>query len=129
MYEHRYQKEFGHIIKLAWNIFTSERGGMRMLYLYALIQFAGLANRRGYPAIADFLRRFIPQHGVEGAISSLLRTDYQFVVTEAGGCAIDIDREEELDAATARFEEWRAIQSERAVKLYGRRTLAAGSPE
>ena len=42
------------------------------------------------------------QEQVEAAISSLLRTDYGFVVTEAGGCAVDIDSEEELDAARAR---------------------------
>ena len=129
MYEHRYQKEFGHILKLAWTIFTVERGGVRILFLYALIHLAGVANRHGYPGIADVLRRFVPRRAVERAISSLLRTDYQFVVTEAGGCAVDVDSEEDLDAVAACFEKWRALQAEKAAKLYGQPTLQPGNPK
>jgi GTP:adenosylcobinamide-phosphate guanylyltransferase len=126
MYEHRYQKEFGHIVRLAWTILTNERGGLRVLFLYLLIHIAGVANRRGHPGIADFFRRFVPQEKVERAISALLRTDYGFVVTEAGGCAVDVDNEQELEASRARFEEWRAAQVEKAEKLYGRPALPSG---
>jgi len=129
MYEHRYQKEFGHIAGLAWRILRSEQGGLRTLFLYLLVHLAGLANRNGFRRLADLLRRFVPLAAVERSVSSLLRTDYRFVVTEAGGCAIDIDNEKEYEAATARFQEWSKLQADKAERLYGRAALPEGDGE
>jgi len=126
MYEHRYQKEFGHILKLASFILTREPGAVHILLLYSLIHLAGVANRRGFPRVADFFRRFVSLAGVERAISSLLATDYRFVVTEAGGCAIDIDKEDEYAAAKASFREWQEAQNAKAEELYGAPRLPAG---
>jgi hypothetical protein len=54
---------------------------------------------------------------IEKGCGSLLRTRFRFVVTEVGGAAIDIDTEEDYEAANARFAEWRAAQEERAGAL------------
>jgi hypothetical protein len=129
MYEHRYQKEFVHIARLAWTILTSEQGGWRILFLYFLIHLAGVANRHGFQRISDAFRRFVSLEAVERAISSLLRTDYRFAITEAGGCAIDIDKECEYDAAEQRFDEWSAAQIEKAERLYGPPPLTPGEVE
>jgi hypothetical protein len=59
-------------------------------------------------------------------VSGLLRADFRLVVTEGGGCAIDIDTEAEYDAARQRWAEWRAAQEERAARLYGPSALDAG---
>ena len=117
MYEHRYQKEFGNIARLAWTILRSEHGGFQILFLYLLIHLASVADRRGFQKIADGVRRFVSMGAVERAISSLLRTDYRFVITEAGGCAVDVDKECEFDVAELRFDEWSAAQAERAERL------------
>jgi len=127
MYEHRYQKEFGHIVRLAWQIMRSESGGWHVLYLYLLIHLAGVTNRHGLRRVADFFRRFVAIGAVERAVSSLLRTDYRFVVTEAGGCALDIDNEHEYDVAKLRFEEWYAAQTAKAEALYGPPSLPPGA--
>jgi GTP:adenosylcobinamide-phosphate guanylyltransferase len=119
MYEHRYQKEFWHIVRLAWTILRSEQGGFRILLLYCLMHVAGVANRHGFRAIANAVRRFVSLTDVERSISSLLRTDYHFVITEVGGCAVDIDNEQEYDVATLRFAEWSAAQAEKAERLLG----------
>lgn len=129
MYEHRYQKEFGHIIRLAGTILRDERGGFHVLFLYLLIHLAGIANRHGLRGVSNLLRRFVPIHAVEQAISSLLRTRYRFVFTEAGGCAVDIDRDQEFDVAKLRFDEWSAAQAEKAARLYGANALASGEGE
>jgi hypothetical protein len=129
MYEHRYQKEFGHIVRLAGRILRSEQGGLRILFLYLLIHLAGMSNRHGMRGLANVLRRFVPMAAVEQAISSLLRTRYRFVSTEAGGCAVDIDNDLEYDVATRRFDEWSADQARKAEELYGGKTLAAGRSE
>ena len=126
MYEHRYQKEFGHIARLAWTILRSEQGGIRIVFLYLLIHLAGVANRHGLRGVANLVRRFVSMASVERSISSLLRTQYRFVITEAGGCAIDIDKEDEYDAATQRFDEWFAAQAEKAERLYGPLSLSPG---
>jgi hypothetical protein len=129
MYEHRYQKEFVHIARLAWTILRSEQGGWRILFLYLLIHLAGVANRHGFQRISDALRRVVSMEAVERAISSLLSTDYRFTITEAGGCAIDVDKECEYDAAEQRFDAWSAAQAEKAERLYGLPPLPPGGAE
>jgi hypothetical protein len=129
MYEHRYQKEFGNIVRLAWTILRSEQGGIRILFLYLLIHIAGIANRNGFSGIANAVRHFVPMRTVEESISSLLRTRYRFVVTEAGGCAVDIDKDREYRVANERYEEWSRTQAEKAERLYGRGALPPGGGE
>jgi hypothetical protein len=126
MYEHRYQKEFGHIARLAWDILRSEQGGPKTLFLYVCIHLAGVANRHGFTRVANVLRRLVSLPAIERAIGSLLRTDYRFVTTEAGGCAVDIDNEQEYAVATQRFDEWSAGQAEKAARLYGPIALRLG---
>jgi GTP:adenosylcobinamide-phosphate guanylyltransferase len=126
MYEHRYQKEFWHIARLAWTILRSEQGGLQALRLFLLIHLAGVADRHGFQRIADFFRRFVSLEKVERVLSTLLRTDYRFVVTEVGGCAVDVDRECEYDVVQQRFDDWSAAQAERAERLYGPLPLPPG---
>jgi len=129
MYELRYQKEFANIAKLAWTILRSEQGGLRILFLYLLVHLAGVLNRNGFRGLADKLRKFVSLERVEACISTLLRTDYRFVITEAGGCALDIDNQQEYEASAARFREWTETQAVRAEKLYGPPRLAPGKVE
>lgn len=125
LYENRYQKEIGNIIKLAWKLLRTEQGGLRLLFLYVLMHLASIADRHGWRRLSDRLRRGIPAKRIEGILSLLLRTRLRFCVTDVGGCAIDIDNEPDYDAAAVRFEEWRSAQRERAERLYGRLSLPA----
>jgi hypothetical protein len=61
----------------------------------------------------------VPTSRVEDCLSRLLRGSFRLVITSCGGCAIDIDKEDEYDAALARYDEWSASQRDRAAKLYG----------
>lgn len=119
MYEYRYQKEFGNIAKLAWRLVRSEKGGLRIAFYYGLMVLAGTLDRRGWRRLADLVRRAVSVKKVESVLSGLLGTRFRVLVTDVGGCAIDIDKESEYDAARARFEEWRASQRERAERLHG----------
>jgi hypothetical protein len=89
----------------------SERGGFTVLDYYGLMHLAGFLDRRGIRRIADRVRRWIPLARIELGCSTLLRGDFQFVVTEGGGCAVDIDNEHDYDVAAARYEEWRKDSS------------------
>ena len=127
MYEHRYQKQVGQMIALAWRLLRVEGGGLGILYFYALMQLAAIADRWGLRRLADGLRSRLPLARIERGVSRLLRTDFRFVVTEAGGCAVDLDNERDYDAARARFESWREAQRCRAEALYGPAALPEGA--
>jgi GTP:adenosylcobinamide-phosphate guanylyltransferase len=118
MYEHRHQREFGQILALAWRLLRSE-GGLGVVGYFLLMHLAGLADRWRFVRLADALRRLIPTERVERGVSLLLRGSFRLIVTHAGGCAVDIDTEEDFDAATLRFEAWRKAQRERAARIYG----------
>jgi len=127
LYEHRYQKEIGNILRLAWKLLRTEQGGARLLFYFALMHLASIADRRGWRWLADRLRRGLPMRRIETALSLLLRTRMQFTVTDLGGCGIDIDNEHDYDAASVRFEEWYAAQAARALALHGPAELPAAS--
>ncbi len=129
MYRNRFQRELGSIVAMAWRLLTSERGGFGLLYYYFLMHCAGVVDRRGYRRLADVLRRFVPIARVESGCSDLLRASFRFVVTEAGGAAIDIDNEHDYDVAKLRYAEWSKLQAGRAEQLYGAPALGPGDPE
>ena len=129
MYQNRFQREFGSVVALAWRLLTSERGGLSLLYYYLLMHCAGVVDRRGYRRLADALRRFVPLARVEAGCSDLLRASFRFVVTDAGGAAIDIDNEHDYDVAKLRYAEWSKQQADRAEQLYGAPALGSGEAE
>jgi hypothetical protein len=119
MYEHRYQKQLWPILGLAWRLLTSEGGGFRLLWNFLLLQIAGIANRAGWLRLSDAIRMRLPFAKVERLMSRLMSTDFRFVSTEVGGCAVDVDNEEDYDATRARFHEWYPAQLARGEALYG----------
>lgn len=128
MYEHRYQKQIGQMLTLGWRLLTIEEGGPSILYYYVLMHLAGIADRRGWRRLADWLRDRIPMARIEKGISGLLRTRFRFVVTEGGGCAVDLDNEEDYEAARACLEPWLARQRARVATVYGPVPLPEGLP-
>ena len=119
MYEHRHQRQFWHMGALAWKVFFSRAGGPLIVFLYMLMHLAGLADRWKWRALADRLRGWVTLQRNEQVISRLLDARFRFLATEAGGCAIDVDTEQEYDAVRENFEAWSRAQAERAEALYG----------
>jgi hypothetical protein len=131
MYRHRHQRELRPILALAWRLLTSERGGLTLVAYYCLMHLAGFADRHGLGPVADLVRRFIPIARMERACGELLRTRFRFVVTEIGGCAVDVDNEHDFEVARERYAEWTKAQRERAQALRGPRPageLGGGAP-
>jgi GTP:adenosylcobinamide-phosphate guanylyltransferase len=127
LYEHRYQKEFGNIVRLAWKLLRTEQGGVQIVFYYLLMHLAGIADRRGWRAVADRIRRGLPFRRIEAALSLLLRAQLRFVVTDIGGCGVDIDNEHDYDAARVRYDEWATAQAARGVERHGPLPLPAPS--
>lgn len=118
MYRHRHMREFGNMIGLGSRLFFRE-GGIAILFFYMLMHFGGLADRWGWRRIAHFISRGVSLKTNEWGISKLLACNFRFVVTPLGGCAIDVDTEEEYDQVQAHFEKWSAIERERAEAMFG----------
>lgn len=127
MYEHRYQKELFHALALAWRILTYEGGGISLVVYYAVMHLAGLADRARMRGLADKLRRFVSFARLDRACSQLLDTRFRLIVTEVGGCGIDIDNERDVDTARERFEEWSKQQAQHAAELHGPALLPASA--
>jgi CTP:molybdopterin cytidylyltransferase MocA len=126
MYEHRHQKEFWNMAVLAWKLFFSRAAGPWIVLLYLVMHMAGLADRWGMRGLADRLRGFVTIERNEAVVGRVLDTRFRFVITQAGGCAIDVDTDEEYDTVRARFDEWMQAQEARAEALYGAPALPAG---
>ncbi len=119
MYEHRHQREFWNMAVLAWKLFFSQAGGPRIAFLYGVMHLASWLDRWKMSGIADRLRGYVTIARNEETICRVLDTRFRFVVTHAGGCAIDVDTDAEYDVVQEHFEEWRAAQAARAEALYG----------
>ena len=117
MYEHRHQRSFWNMWALGFRILMSQGGGVRIGWGYALIHLGGLADRWGFSHLADWLRTRNTLARAEEGVSRLLQTRCRFVITELGGCAIDVDTEEEYDAVRERFQEWTTALNNRAKAL------------
>ena len=119
MYEYRHQRRFWNMLALGWRVLAVTRGGFAVLFFYGLMHLAGLADRCGLRALADWIRTYVSLERTEKILARMLQTTFRFVTTEVGGCAIDVDDEHEYDVVRARFEEWSAAQAARAEQLYG----------
>ncbi len=127
MYEHRHQRQFWHMGALAWKVFFSRGGGPVIVLLYGMMHLAGLADRWKMRALADRLRGWVTLRRNEEVISRLLDAHFCFVASQVGGCAIDVDTEQEYDAVRAHFGRWRQAQAERALALHGPLPAEPGS--
>jgi hypothetical protein len=125
MYENRYQKQLGNALHLAWTIVSDEGGGVRVLFYYTLMHLAGVFDRHGWRRVADATRRLLPIARVERAVSALLDTRFRFVVTEGGGCAVDVDNDRDYDVMRERFDEWRESHARAVEVRYGPPALPA----
>jgi GTP:adenosylcobinamide-phosphate guanylyltransferase len=127
MYEHRYQRQVGQALGLAWRILSDRGGGVRVLFYYGLMHLAGVLDRRGWRRLADAVRRFLPIQRVERACGALLRGSFRFVVTGIGGCALDIDNEQDLDVARQRYAAWASELARVAEEQQGAMGLPPGA--
>ena len=119
MYELRHQRRFWNMFTLAIRLLAARVGGLKIAVIFGIMHVAGIADRNGHTRLARLLSRAVTLEINRSTISRLLDTRFAFVITESGGCGLDIDTEEEYDAVRERFDEWSAAQRSRATALYG----------
>jgi GTP:adenosylcobinamide-phosphate guanylyltransferase len=114
MYEHRYQREFGNMLRLGLRILRREWRNLWVLFFYVLMHLAAVLDRRGYRRAADRVRGRVRIETVERGVSALLRTRFRTVTTGLGGAALDIDNAADLEAADKMFARWKEMQARQA---------------
>jgi hypothetical protein len=117
MYENRYQKELGSMLRLAWRILVREFRNLWVLFYYVALHVAAVLDRRGYTALAARLRTHVPLATIERGIGALLKTRFQVALTGHGGAAMDIDNAEDLEAADKMLLRWKEMQRQMSRQL------------
>ncbi len=118
MYRHRHMREFHNMVGLGGKLLVRE-GGLAILFFYMLMHLGGLADRWGLTWLAWLISRGVGVSTNEWGISKLMKCDFRFVVSEVGGCAIDVDTEDEYDRIERNFETWKRLEDERSASLLG----------
>jgi GTP:adenosylcobinamide-phosphate guanylyltransferase len=111
VYENRYQREIGNMIRLGARILWREYRHLWVLLYYALMHLAAMLDWRGYRRLADRLRSWIPMDRIERGISGLLQTRFRTVVTAFGGAALDVDNDHDLDVVDKMLFPWKERQA------------------
>ncbi len=118
MYRHRHMREFHNMVGLGGKLLVRE-GGLAILFFYMLMHLGGLADRFGLKPLAWLISRGVSLVRNEWGISKLMNCRFRFVVSEVGGCAIDVDTEDEYDRIEGNFDLWMRLEAERAEALLG----------
>ena len=118
MYRHRHMRAFGNMVGLG-SVLLFREGGIAIVFFYLLMHLAGLADRKGWKRIAHFFRYGVTLKVNEWGISKLLDCRFRFSVSEVGGCAIDVDTEEEYELVQRSFARWSELERNRASALLG----------
>jgi len=130
MYEHRKQREFGSMVGLTRRLLMSEEGGGAVAFFFLFVVVSGWLDRQGMRWLADRVRQIVTISRVERAIAKLMKTDLRLIVPEIGGCAVDVDTEEEYDFICANYDRLYAEvkhRAERQAALAARASVGGGA--
>jgi hypothetical protein len=119
MYEMRHQRRFWNMFTLALRLLSSRVGGLKIAVLFGFMHLAGVADRNDRPKLARLLSNYVTLDINRVTISKILDTRFVLAPIESGGCALDVDTEEEYDAICEKYPKWIVEHRERSAKLHG----------
>lgn len=73
---------------------------------WAKMILAMFVRQAGFISLADYLKRNATMHKVEQVLGRLLSARARIVVTTYGGCAIDIDKKQNIKAIEDNYDDW-----------------------
>ncbi len=117
LYHFRYQRNFLNMLNIAWELARMPRGAFGLVWLFLKVHLAAYFHRRGSSKISNWIRKFITMEQCANAMGLGIQASLRYVVTELGGCAIDIDTEHDYLAVRARHDEWMDAQQKRIAKI------------
>ena len=78
--------------------------------------------------LADRIRRVVTVGRVERAIAKLMKTDLRLIIPDIGGCAVDVDTEQEYDVIRHNYDRLYAEVKKRAAEQTALSASASGDP-
>jgi hypothetical protein len=112
VYDYRLQRQWGHIVRLLWEIFKTEEGTFSTLMQYILLHLSALLFRIPRCRLYRIPATLLPKRSIEQNISRLLKTRFTSVETHFGGATLDIDTPEHYHVIKENFELWVKMQME-----------------
>jgi len=110
VYDFRYQREWRNILRLGWELCTTQNGSLRLAGYYLCLHAARFLTTLGLQHLRLVRPFFLEMPVIASVLSQLLQTRFTAVLTPYGGCALDIDNAEHYAAVGANFERWLIYQ-------------------
>ncbi len=110
VYDFRYQREWYNILRLGWELYTTQHGSLRAALYYCYLHLARLVTNLGWQHWRLFQPLFLDMPVAASVLSQLLQTRLTGVLTPYGGCALDVDNVDHYAAVCTNFERWIAYQ-------------------
>ncbi|MBL4571732.1 MAG: nucleotidyltransferase family protein [Gammaproteobacteria bacterium] len=114
MYTRRHQSNILNIVKTLYDFLITERMGFGPVFFFVYLEMLVLMKYMGFEKILKQGRKLAPGRKVADYTSKLLQAKVAIVETTIGGCATDIDSDEDYEAVQSRYKEW-ASAVERAI--------------
>ena len=115
IYDYRYQKEWGSIIKLFWEMYRTHEKTGKVLGQLILLHTCSLLYRIPKLALYKLPAKWLKKERIEQSVSNLLHTRFTTVETNFGGAALDIDNATHYTAIRENFGAWKRMQLEGAA--------------
>ena len=109
LYQRRHQKNLMNILSTFYDFSITQKMGIAPVLLFVWMEFSVLLRHMGLNTLANLSRRWSAQASLTKYACRLLQTRVGIVHTTVGGCAADIDSEEDYRAVKARYQEWRSL--------------------
>ena len=106
IYDFRYQKKPWNMLRAARDLLRQPGIGWRAVWLYLLLQLAGICHSLRWASAQAFLQRRVERREIEAIASAVLQTRAGIVETTGGGCAVDIDNARDYATVTQRWQEF-----------------------
>jgi CTP:molybdopterin cytidylyltransferase MocA len=115
VYEYRYQKELGNIIRTIGEIIKlNPRHISKTLLLYLLLQISTGLSSIGLKPLAWLTSYPVTRAELENLISEILSARCKIVSTSRGGAALDVDNEKDFLILSLRYKEWLSLIAKEA---------------
>lgn len=113
MYTRRHQSNFANVATTAYDFLVGERMGLGPVFFFIYLEILVLLNHLGLRSLVSKMKSRASKDRVAAYTSKLLQARVAIVETTIGGCAADIDSDEDYLAVQSRANEWQDVISQR----------------
>lgn len=127
VYDFRYQRDLGNIIRLARE-FLKVHVGWQGFWCYGLLHWHQFLSRIHLDPLTVPTRFLLPISFIEGCVTRVLGTRFVTTVTPLVGAVLDVDNERDYRAMCARFATWQRHLAEREAQIRGGQQGSGSEP-